>query len=228
MSAPYIPCLVMNFYILRKITWRLESFWEVHEKHTQVWCLRANSGWHVFNQVMGYTLRDNMYEVLHILFFWCLWAQWCVRGLFCWTAVLVWHSNHMWKWNLIFNIHRCIYVFHISFFRIYAYVVITKQFIKHNIQHRGPPGPGSGASSGTGALPGQGNHLLNRRTRGGGGGPSDEEGEFDFEAGLAKFDKEKVRGVTGWYQVDYHSSFYQQHHSLLFSRWYGRHWSCVF
>lgn len=59
--------------------------------------------------------------------------------------------------------------------------------------HRGPPGPGSGAASGTGALPGQGNHLLNRRTRGGGGGPSDEEGEFDFEAGLAKFDKEKVK-----------------------------------
>lgn len=69
---------------------------------------------------------------------------------------------------------------------------------------RGPPGPGSGAGSGTGALPGQGNHLLNRRTRGvGGGGPLDEEGEFDFQAGLAKFDKEKV-GVwvcrrVGWY-----------------------------
>ncbi|CAM9484020.1 unnamed protein product [Scytosiphon promiscuus] len=58
---------------------------------------------------------------------------------------------------------------------------------------RGPPGPGSGAGSGTGALPGQGNHLLNRRTRGvGGAGPLDEEGEFDFQAGLAKFDKEKV------------------------------------
>lgn len=61
--------------------------------------------------------------------------------------------------------------------------------------NRGPPGPGSGAGSGTGALPGQGNHLLNRRTRGAGGGPSvDEEGEFDFQAGLAKFDKEKVCG----------------------------------
>lgn len=60
--------------------------------------------------------------------------------------------------------------------------------------HRGPPGPGGGAGSGTGALPGQGNHLLNRRTRGAGGAPADEEGEFDFQAGLAKFDKEKVRG----------------------------------
>lgn len=67
--------------------------------------------------------------------------------------------------------------------------------------NRGPPGPGSGAGSGTGALPGQGNHLLSRRTRGAGGGPLEEEGEFDFEAGLAKFDKEKVgrscRGVEG-------------------------------
>lgn len=65
-----------------------------------------------------------------------------------------------------------------------------------HVINRGPSGPSSGAGSGTGALPGQGNHLLNRRTRGAGGGPSmDEEGEFDFQAGLAKFDKEKVCGL---------------------------------
>lgn len=58
---------------------------------------------------------------------------------------------------------------------------------------RAPPGPGNGPGSGPSALPGQGNHLLHRRTRGAGGVPLDEEGEFDFEAGLAKFDKEKVK-----------------------------------
>lgn len=57
---------------------------------------------------------------------------------------------------------------------------------------RAPPGPVGGSAAGAGALPGQGNHLLNRRTRGAGGGPTLEEGEFDFQAGLARFDKEKV------------------------------------
>lgn len=67
----------------------------------------------------------------------------------------------------------------------------------------GRPASGSGAS----ALPGQGNHLLNRRTRGSGSGPLNEDGEFDFEAGLAKFDKEKV-GLGGDDDVRVESKYF--------------------
>ncbi|CAN0017668.1 unnamed protein product, partial [Discosporangium mesarthrocarpum] len=57
---------------------------------------------------------------------------------------------------------------------------------------RAPSGPRCGSAfSGPGALPGTGNHLLSRRTRGKGGGEDPEDREFDFQAALAKFDKEK-------------------------------------